>query len=137
MKTGLRFVLLGPVRGWRGDAELDLGAPQQRALLAFLLLREGEAASIDEIVDALWGERPPESARAVVRTYVCRLRRVVSSGEDDDRVIRSSGCGYVIPAGTASVDCHTFLGQVREAQAVRARGNAAEAAGLLRGALRL
>ncbi|MGW0196103.1 BTAD domain-containing putative transcriptional regulator [Nonomuraea sp. NPDC003201] len=137
MRTGLRFALLGPVRGWRGDAELDLGAPQQRALLAFLLLREGEAASIDEIVDALWGERPPESARAVVRTYVCRLRRVVSSGEDDDRVIRSSGCGYVISTGAASVDWHTFLGQVREAQAVRARGNAAEAAGLLRGALRL
>ncbi|MET7327138.1 BTAD domain-containing putative transcriptional regulator [Nonomuraea sp. NPDC005650] len=137
MNTGLRFALLGPVRGWRGATELDLGSPQQRALLAFLLLREGEAASIDEIIDALWGERPPESARAVVRTYVCRLRRIVSSGADDDQVIRSSGCGYVISAGAVSVDWHSFREHVGEAQAARARGNVAEAAGLLRSALHL
>ncbi|WP_219466500.1 AfsR/SARP family transcriptional regulator, partial [Nonomuraea rhizosphaerae] len=133
MDTGLRFTLLGPVQGWCGETELDLGTPQQRAVLALLLLREGEVVSIDEIVDALWEERTPASARAIVRTYLSRLRRALASGE----VIRASGGGYAVPPGSVEVDWARFSGLVREAQAVRADGRPAEAAGLLREALRL
>lgn len=135
MTTELRFALLGQVRAWRGETELDLGAPQQRAVLAFLLLREGRAASIEEITEALWGERAPESARAVVRTYICRLRRAVSSDEEDDRVIRSLRGEYAISVGTVHVDWDDFREKVNRAQ--DAQGNPAEAAGLLRNALRL
>ncbi|MFH9944865.1 helix-turn-helix domain-containing protein, partial [Streptomyces murinus] len=39
--AGLRLALLGPVRAWRGEEVLATGSPQQRALLAALLLREG------------------------------------------------------------------------------------------------
>ncbi|ETK33000.1 AfsR/SARP family transcriptional regulator [Microbispora sp. ATCC PTA-5024] len=137
MSTGLRVALLGPVQAWRGDVELDLGAPQQRAVLALLLLREGEVVSSDEIMDAVWGERPPLSARAVVRTYICRLRRVVSSSGDGEQVIRSSGGGYAVSADMIQVDWDSFRAQVREAQAVRAEGDTAEAAHRLRAALRL
>ncbi|MEU4233539.1 BTAD domain-containing putative transcriptional regulator [Nonomuraea sp. NPDC026600] len=137
MGTELRVSLLGPVRAWRGDAELDLGSPQQRAVLAFLLLREGDVASAEEIVDALWEERAPGSALSVVRTYICRLRRVMSPAEVDDQVIRSLGGGYAIAAGTGSVDWDAFRRQVREAQAMRGQGNSAEAADLLRDTLRL
>ncbi|SDI63696.1 AfsR/SARP family transcriptional regulator [Nonomuraea jiangxiensis] len=137
MSTGLRFSLLGPVRAWRGETELDLGAPQQRAVLSFLLLRDGEAASVEEIVDALWAERAPGSALSIVRTYICRLRRSVSSAEDDDRVIRSSGGGYAITAEPKHVDWTAFREMVREAQALRLRGNLAEAADLLRNSLSL
>jgi DNA-binding SARP family transcriptional activator len=34
----LTFTLLGPARAWHGDTELDLGPPEQRALLALLRL---------------------------------------------------------------------------------------------------
>ncbi|MEU6713780.1 AfsR/SARP family transcriptional regulator [Nonomuraea sp. NPDC046802] len=135
MSTGSRFSLLGPVRAWRGAAELDLGAPQQRAVLAFLLLREGDVASAEEIADALWAGQAPGSALAVVRTYICRLRRVVSAASDDEQVIRSAGGGYAITAGTEDVDWNAFREKVREARALRA--NPAEAADLLRNALRL
>lgn len=54
----LRFSVLGPVRAWRGDELLTTGSPQQRALLAALLLREGRTATAAELIDALWGDEP-------------------------------------------------------------------------------
>ncbi|CAL2056029.1 protein of unknown function [Streptomyces murinus] len=53
--AGLRLALLGPVRAWRGEEVLATGSPQQRALLAALLLREGRTATAAELIDALWG----------------------------------------------------------------------------------
>ena len=40
MQGDVRFAVLGPVRAWRDEAELDLGHPRQRAVLAALLVRE-------------------------------------------------------------------------------------------------
>ncbi|WP_179202806.1 hypothetical protein, partial [Streptomyces caniscabiei] len=45
----LRFSVLGPVRAWRGTEPLATGSPQQRALLAALLLREGRTATAGEL----------------------------------------------------------------------------------------
>jgi hypothetical protein len=54
------------VRAWRGDTELPLGPPKQRALLALLLTDAGQPMAVHEIVDALWGQEPPDSAVNVV-----------------------------------------------------------------------
>jgi DNA-binding SARP family transcriptional activator len=74
----LRFAVLGPVRAWRGDAELDLGSPQQRAVMAVLLLADGRQVSQATLIDALWAEDPPLASAGTVRTYVSRLRRCLS-----------------------------------------------------------
>jgi DNA-binding SARP family transcriptional activator len=137
MTTGLRFVLLGSVEAWRGESQLDLGTPQQRAVLVFLLLREGRAASTEEIADALWGERAPRSARSVVRTYISRLRIVLSASEEGEEVIGSSGSGYAVALEAAYVDVNSFHHLVRRARAARAQGNLAEAVDLFYNALRL
>lgn len=52
----LRFSVLGPLRGWRDDREMALGSPQQRVVLAALLLRRGRTVTIAELVDAVWGK---------------------------------------------------------------------------------
>nr|WP_050502600.1 BTAD domain-containing putative transcriptional regulator [Streptomyces monomycini] len=44
-QDSVRFTVLGPVRAWRGTTPLAAGSPQQRALLAILLLRGGRAAT--------------------------------------------------------------------------------------------
>lgn len=87
----LRFGVLGPVRAWRGAELLPTGSPQQRALLAALLLREGRTATASELIDALWGEAPPSQALAAVRTYASRLRKVLDPG-----VLMSESGGYAV-----------------------------------------
>src|ERR671929_174183 len=56
------FGLLGPLTVSREGTELQLGGPKQRALLAILLLEANHAVSADRLIDALWGDRPPEGA---------------------------------------------------------------------------
>ena len=62
-----RFQLLGPVRAWSGSTELGLGPPQQQAVLVLFLLARGQQVSLDEIINALWSERPPQSAVGIVQ----------------------------------------------------------------------
>src|SRR3954451_24824980 len=83
----LRFELLGTVRAIRGGAEVDLGPAKQRAVLAVLLLNAGRAVPASRIVDAVWGDEPPENGANVVQKYVAGLRRVL----DPDRSPRTPG----------------------------------------------
>jgi DNA-binding SARP family transcriptional activator len=126
----VRFEVLGPVRGWHGDAELDLGSPQQRAVLVMLLLARGRQVSLDGLIDGLWGGDVPRSAAGTVRTYVSRLRRGVNS-------IESIGDGYVLRLGSAVLDLDEFEQWLGEARGVRGRRDAARSARLLRDALGL
>ncbi|MFI0242329.1 BTAD domain-containing putative transcriptional regulator [Streptomyces sp. NPDC016845] len=89
--AGLRFSVLGPVRAWRGGEPLATGSPQQQALLATLLLRQGRTVTAGELIDAVWGEEPPQQALAAIRTYASRLRKVL--GPD---VLASESGGYAI-----------------------------------------
>ena len=129
MHREVRFEVLGPVRGWRGNEEVDLGSPQQRAVLAMLLLARGRQVSMDGLVDGLWEGDVPKAAGGTVRTYVSRLRRRVES-------IESIGDGYLLRLGSAVLDLDVFERQVGEARAVRDH-DAPRAARLLADALGL
>ncbi|MFI6206971.1 BTAD domain-containing putative transcriptional regulator [Streptomyces sp. NPDC051041] len=111
----LRFGVLGPVRAWRGDEPLNTGSPQQRALLAALLLREGRTATAAELIDALWGEEPPARALAALRTYASRLRKILDPG-----VLVSESGGYAI-RGLAEGALDLAVAQDLAAEAEKAR----------------
>ena len=76
----IRFTVLGAVRAWQGDIELQLGPPQQRAVLALLLAAAGQPVSLGELVDLLWAADPPSSAANIVHRYIGALRRVLEPG---------------------------------------------------------
>ncbi|MFC5661766.1 BTAD domain-containing putative transcriptional regulator [Kitasatospora misakiensis] len=129
---GLRFEVLGPVRGLRDGVELALGSPQQQGMLLSLLFRAGRQVSGGQLIDDLWGDEPPASAHGVIRTYVHRLRRVL--GPD---VLTSLGGGYLLVAdrdGLDTVRCETLVARARM---LRADGRHLEAATALRAALAL
>lgn len=132
----LRFELLGPLRARDDATELDLGSPQQKAVLAALLLARGRHVAMATLVDALWGERAPRTAPNVIRTYVSRLRHLLQPdpGWPDRDVIKLVGDGYTLRLGTAVLDFDVFEKLSRDGRAARAAGDTARAARLLRAA---
>ncbi|MGW1563646.1 BTAD domain-containing putative transcriptional regulator [Streptomyces sp. NPDC002144] len=134
----LRFAVLGPVRAWQGDQELGLGSPQQRAVLAALLSRRSRPVSVNDLIDAVWGENPPSAAVSVLRTYVSRLRKVLEprrAAGDSPRVVISVADGYLIQVPEGALDLDVFEGRLAQAKSLHTAGELRAAADLLRTAL--
>ncbi|MEU4735644.1 MULTISPECIES: AfsR/SARP family transcriptional regulator [Streptomyces] len=128
----LRFGVLGPVRAWCDGRPLPSGSPQQRALLAALLLRDGRTATAAELIDGIWGDEPPSQALAALRTYASRLRKVLPP----DVLVTESG-GYAIRCAPDALDLHVAQELAAEAEKARASGDRAQAVTLIGKALGL
>ncbi|MFJ9419153.1 AfsR/SARP family transcriptional regulator [Streptomyces sp. NPDC101227] len=136
----VRFQVLGPVRAWRGDRALDLGPPQQRAMLAVLLLHEGRPVPVPQLVDALWGERPPPRAVGTLRTYVSRLRGLLEPDRgprQPARLLVSAGDGYALRVAGGALDSAGFEERLVTARRLRSAGDLTGAYEQLRSALAL
>ncbi|WP_328223028.1 NB-ARC domain-containing protein [Streptomyces sp. NBC_00104] len=131
----LEFRLLGPVEAWHGDRPLRLGGPKPRALLAVLLLRAGQVVPADALVDVIWGDEPPDTARALVQTYVSALRRALPA--EAAEAIETRPPGYVMRPGVGRVDLAEFEARTTDGRRASADGDHARAARLLREALEL
>jgi DNA-binding SARP family transcriptional activator len=114
----LRFQLLGPLEVRDGEQVVQVRQRKQRALLAVLALRSGEPVSPDRLVEDIWGERPPKTARHALENYVSELRRAL--GRD---LIRTEPAGYVLAVEPEQVDVRRLerlLDRVEETAAQRA-----------------
>ena len=91
------YRILGPLEVRVGDHAVALGGTKQRAVLAMLLLRAGQVVSTDELIDGLWGERPPATARAAVQVYVSQLRRALGRDGAVDAAIAPAAAARRTP----------------------------------------
>ncbi|GHH24591.1 hypothetical protein GCM10018792_62330 [Streptomyces rubradiris] len=131
MTTGspLRIQLLGPVRAWRNEAEVALGPPKQRAVLALLASRAGDVVGVENIVDAVWGSDIPHTAANGVHTYVAGLRRAFEPGRRKRAaglLLTSESGGYCLRVDPLAVDAAVFARNLGEARRSRGRGDLEE-----------
>jgi DNA-binding SARP family transcriptional activator/tetratricopeptide (TPR) repeat protein len=111
----MEFGLLGPLTVRRGGIAVVVPPGKQRVVLAALLLGANRLVPLDELAEALWGPRPPASARVTMQNYVMRLRR--SLGEDQGGIATQPG-GYQIRVDPGKLDVsrfETLLGSARAA----------------------
>ncbi len=118
----MRVSLLGPLRVDGDSGEVVLAAAKERSLLAALALSPGRVVSSEALVDALWGDSPPASARKSVQTYVSNVRRAV--GPD---VVATEGSGYLLRIDDADVDVGRFRSLVRTGEEALRRGATGQA----------
>ncbi|MFI6152136.1 BTAD domain-containing putative transcriptional regulator [Kitasatospora sp. NPDC051170] len=136
----LRFQVLGPVQAWLDGKPLTLGTPQQQAVLAALLLHAGRPVTTQDLVDGLWGDRPPTQAVAALRTYVSRLRAVIEPSREMRKpaeLLVSVADGYALRIPGPALDLTVFERLTAEAAAARASSDHHEAHRLLTQALDL
>ncbi|MGH8876345.1 MAG: BTAD domain-containing putative transcriptional regulator, partial [Stackebrandtia sp.] len=129
----MRFAVLGPLTVTNGHGAMPVTGGMQRLLLAVLLSGNGKPLSVDALVDALWGDRPPEAPHKRLSWHIHRLR---SSLDDADRVVRS-GTGYALPIRPAELDLAEFTLLCRQAEAARTASDTAAAGDHWAEALRL
>ncbi|WP_405810631.1 tetratricopeptide repeat protein [Streptomyces sp. NBC_00210] len=134
---GLRIAVLGPLRAWRTDRELDVGPAQQRAVLAALALREGQVASVQELLDDIWGWHPPASAAVALRNHVSRLRTALEPDPRAPATLVSVAGGYALRLGEGALDAAQCERLAADAEQAVNAGDRARASGLLGEALAL
>jgi DNA-binding SARP family transcriptional activator len=123
-----------------GDRMIPLGAGQQKALLALLLLRANETVPRDRLVDELWGERPPSTAAKALQGHVSALRKVLEPDRAlgaSGRVILTRDSGYELRLEKEQLDANLFEVLCDEGRRALAQRRPARAAALLREALAL
>ncbi|WP_249227826.1 AfsR/SARP family transcriptional regulator [Kutzneria sp. CA-103260] len=115
---------------WRGPERLAVSSRHQRSVLAALALCPGRVVSVSALVDAVWEEEPPPSARRQVIKLVSRLR-----GTLGDAITTRAG-DYILNAEPDQVDVGVFDVSVAGARQLSAT-DPSGAAGAVRQALRL
>jgi DNA-binding SARP family transcriptional activator/tetratricopeptide (TPR) repeat protein len=98
--------VLGPLQVRTGEAWTEVSPPKWRTLAAALLVEPGEVVSTERLIDELWGDDPPHSARQLVSGYVLRLRRLI--GDPGGHVLVTQSPGYRLAIARAEVDAGRF-----------------------------
>ncbi|MFH8492347.1 AfsR/SARP family transcriptional regulator [Streptomyces longisporoflavus] len=115
--------VLGPLGVRVGGVAVMPTAPKPRKVLALLALHVDRVVPVGLLVEELWGERPPRSARTTLQTYILQLRELIGAaleqgagGAGDaqggqvsakDVLVTAPG-GYVLKGGGGSSDVVEF-----------------------------
>ena len=131
----MEYRILGPLEVADEGAPVPLGRLKERLVLAVLLLHANEFVSRERLIDELWGESPPPTARKAVNVYVSQLRKALARNGRDPIATADGGYRFGIDADELDVACvRQLLANARE----RAAAGQLDAAGeLLREALAL
>ncbi len=128
--------MLGPVEIRTDDGVLDIGPPQQRHVLAALVVDAGRPVTTEALIDRVWDGRAPDRARRTVHVHIVRIRQLLDRtgrfGQPPAGLVRVSG-GYRLDVDLDLVDLHRFRRLRHEASAPERSDD--ERAGLLSEAL--
>jgi DNA-binding SARP family transcriptional activator/tetratricopeptide (TPR) repeat protein len=131
---GLR--LLGPLELVLDDRSYKIGGPRERVIVATLALKANRVTSVGHLVEAIWDDDPPPSARIQIQVCISGIRKLFrDAGQVGEIKTRSPGYLLDIPAG--ELDAEVFTSLVAEARTNVGSGLLPEAVMALRQALAL
>ena len=117
------FRILGPLEVELGGRVVLLGGRRERAILAILLLNIGEVVSVERLIDGLWGDARPSSAKHMVHEYVSRLRTALV----EVAPIETRPPGYILESAGEVLDARQFAQLTGAARAAAGAHDHAEA----------
>jgi len=132
------FRILGPVQVVTSRGPLAFARRQHLDLLALLLMHAERVLTVEQIIDAMWGESVPRTASTQIKNMVSALRATLVDGARALAVVDRQPAGYRLRIIQGQLDLARFtalLGQARGATHPRPDPDAVVRA--LRRALRL
>ncbi|MGW0808230.1 BTAD domain-containing putative transcriptional regulator [Nonomuraea sp. NPDC002799] len=99
--------MLGPVLVRADDHDIGIGSPRARAVLAALAIRANHIVTVDQLIEDVWGESAPPTARNTLQVYVSALRRGLADVAGEVRITRRSP-GYLLTIDPALIDWERF-----------------------------
>ena len=132
--TSATFRILGTVEVEGPSGRVPIPPGRQQVVLASLLLEANQVVSTEYLVDVLWDDRPPDTARTQVQICVSRLRKSLADA-GVDAPITTRPPGYLMRVDADLVDVHLFTRQVARARELARAEQQADAAALLRSAV--
>jgi DNA-binding SARP family transcriptional activator len=103
----VEFRILGSLEVSDGDRPLPVNGPRQRALLAMLLLHANEVVPTDRLLEALWGDRLPDSGPTALQVRVSQLRKALGRARSSG-IVLTRPPGYVLEVGPEAIDARRF-----------------------------
>jgi predicted ATPase/DNA-binding SARP family transcriptional activator len=100
MRSDVDIRLLGPLR----VAGVEFEGAKQRRLFVALALRAPEPVSVDELVQAVWGDEAPDGREQALQKQVSRLRARLG----DRFPVRRRASGYALEIDRAAIDSRRF-----------------------------
>jgi len=119
-----------------GPGRLELHGARQHIVVAMLLLNPNRQVSMDRLLEAVYGEDLPPTARSQVQISISSLRRLFAAC-DRDEVISTRAGGYEIQVGDGELDSRRFETLLANAREARESGNYGLAVARFRDAVRL
>jgi DNA-binding SARP family transcriptional activator len=132
----IRCEVLGQLRVLKHGHAMELGPRKQQLVLAALLCNANSPVTVDTLIEALWEDRPPRTARKNVQVYVSALRRLFGTAPVGPRISHQAS-GYVLSVDTAELDWLQFEQMVRDSRRLWGRERASDVARALDEALTL
>ena len=115
----MRFEVLGPLRVQRDGATIPLTSGRQRALLANLLIADGDTVSADALIEAIWGDDLPSDPANTLQHGIAQLRKLLEPGRtrsEPPQILVSEGNGYRLDLNGHSIDSHEFATAIEKAR---------------------
>ncbi|WP_198347931.1 AfsR/SARP family transcriptional regulator [Plantactinospora sp. KBS50] len=129
------FRVLGPLEVVGTTGHLSF-PPRQRTTLAMLLLEPNRVVTVERLVDAVWENDPPPTAKEQVRICVSAIRRALTAGGRPDAIVTRPP-GYSIQCTDRELDLLEFNDLVANGRRLLGQGRPHDAADAFRDALRL
>jgi DNA-binding SARP family transcriptional activator/tetratricopeptide (TPR) repeat protein len=133
------FRILGPVEVLSGGRRVAIGDRRTRVLLAMLIVGRNQTVSLDALLDGLWPQGQPLSAKGSLHAYVSRLRGTLAGAgplEGGERIKRKPP-GYELRTLDGEVDADRFERMLAMAEEALRDSRFTSASSTLRDALRL
>ncbi|MCZ1006255.1 AfsR/SARP family transcriptional regulator [Streptomyces lydicus] len=110
--------VLGGLSVRENGVSITPSAPKPRQVLALMALRADQAVPVAALIEELWGQKPPRSARATLQKYVLQLRELITAALVRDAegalprtakdVLVTMPGGYLLNSSGGSSDVRDF-----------------------------